>query len=170
MCTCIIDKGENVYLTRLASKDSRYSLAESCPRSLLYPLVKSPSACLGGLQENEYIFFFFFNKEYIHVKSINTCIFIWKRPKIHECILFIWYTVYRDYDLRTNIDLILFCFIYLFTFPLCLQFHTEAYTLPDPEKARLATRRHQHCSDCLTYRASPCVILYFSIFTEENKT
>lgn len=115
-------------------------------------------------------FFFFFNKEYIHVKSINTCIFIWKRPKIHECILFIWYTVYRDYDLRTNIDLILFCFIYLFTFPLCLQFHTEAYTLPDPEKARLATRRHQHCSDCLTYRASPCVILYFSIFTEENKT
>lgn len=40
---------ENIYLTRLASKDSRYSLAESCPRSLLYPLVKRPSACRGGL-------------------------------------------------------------------------------------------------------------------------
>lgn len=53
---------------------------------------------------------------------------------------------------------------FLFTFQLCLQFHTEAYTPPDPERARLATCRHRHCSDYLTYRASPCVSLYFILY------
>lgn len=48
-----------------------------------------------------------------------------------------------------------------FTFPLCLQFHTEAYTLPGPEPDRLATRRHRQCSGFLIYGASPCSILYF---------
>lgn len=38
------------YPTLFASKDSRYSLADSCPSSLLYPLVNSPSACLDGLK------------------------------------------------------------------------------------------------------------------------
>lgn len=40
----------SLYPTLFASKDSRYSLADSCPSSLLYPLVNSPSACLDGLK------------------------------------------------------------------------------------------------------------------------
>lgn len=41
--------GKVTYLTRFPIRDSRYLRAESCPRSLLYPLVNRPSACLVGL-------------------------------------------------------------------------------------------------------------------------
>lgn len=41
-----------IYLTRFPIRDSRYLRAESCPRSLLYPLVNSPSACLVGLHHH----------------------------------------------------------------------------------------------------------------------
>ncbi len=42
--------GQFTHLTRFPIRDSRYLRAESCPRSLLYPLVNRPSACLVGLQ------------------------------------------------------------------------------------------------------------------------
>lgn len=38
-------------LTRFPIRDSRYLRADSCPRSLLYPLVNRPSACLVGLMD-----------------------------------------------------------------------------------------------------------------------
>lgn len=44
--------GELTYLTRFPIRDSRYLRAESCPSSLLYPLVNRPSACLVGLHGN----------------------------------------------------------------------------------------------------------------------
>lgn len=43
---------ELTYLTRFPIRDSRYLRAESCPSSLLYPLVNRPSACLVGLHGN----------------------------------------------------------------------------------------------------------------------
>lgn len=43
---------ERTHLTRFPIRDSRYLRAESCPSSLLYPLVNRPSACLVGLHGN----------------------------------------------------------------------------------------------------------------------